>query len=1277
MKKSIYEIQNPVDFSPYTHEYLIQALANMGQRIGVKGDGIQYGYFKFTDIINTEEYDPEKYIGTVKYDTVISGETNILGAYFGVIEKGLLYNKTNNLISPDSPYYLNTDIRNIIRLKHQLQFDIPINNIEKYSPNSLIHNDGKLLTTILIGKYFGYDDTDNNNAEIIYNKFDIKTGMLVYAVRAMYLYSDNANDYYLILRTVYKDSQYKMTVQIYNPKYLGNYSDEFRHAFCFSNYIDKEFTIFNILRDDISSDYIKLDNLEAYGDNEYVDTAESFDNISIVDMMFHTAANNAVYNQIDININYNKDNENNIFSIGDDQQTILNEKYLKNNFNININDYIELLDNDVISLYYKLLKYYNSNYYFADKRTLSTRIICKLYEKVADIDIDNEAMEYNTMYIPLDMEFTYASSSVNELNIYYSNNMFITVTDLSSDTSSTDINEFFNINKSIVFDYDDVSKIKSYAFQIKYNSIYNDIADYIDVVNLYTMPYITQYNTWSVNDNDTGVPATGNDAGNPNIIILYTKNDSVTVLSSFANFTDINPTYSKRIFYVNPNMFHNNISGTNIECSAYIPDITSVNSKYFNNSLIISLSSISNINDTALQSEYIGNYVMSLWKIDNDEYKFNYIVDPLSQDNYDIALTLDNMSSVFAQITNNDIISGAVLKLKARVYKLAQEADTGTGYNWMLMRVKPSDEYNTEIGIENNDDTDKYQNDLNIILQVNKTLLTVGNVIKTDSNDPKYITFGENNTIPVSYITNLIYPKYVTQYDTIEETHEIVTPGTDADNIYYIDTDNYGDVVMSVEQLSNINNAIDERHDTEVVTKTVSKSYLSNVDFYNEYVFNSDVPTFDLREVMLRNINVMNRVNIMSLDDNGHIYNAYFGTSFDENDKSTLHIGTSSSNINIGTSTLISNDDKYTKFDVHDKLSVDFNNIDINSKMFTSPVNLVKKEIDGNIYYTANIRPAGKLSNHGLYAYTWDYMTKRYSDAQGEFGTVIGKYNDNYYALNNIADINPNNKLYICGKSNEAPALQIISAENDKNDSNILFRRLYIYADAQETVNELINKYNNKTVYIPEKFGSTLVFIPKSLSELSVRTYNIGEIVDTGLTNVNVLIQPVTPGQSASYDNGTIYAKKHGLSVVSTGIISYLLYSKYDIDPVTGTFIYGYNTIDIYNMMKYIFNIDLSEYSSVNINTGNNTLITYTDKTRKYWYLIINDDIYDNISFESNDAADFNNINILNDNLNIVLWFNDGEINIDIKFTTTNRPEKIGYYISEPTKDSIFDKQSI
>ena len=60
MIKNVNLMQNPQDIiwdkeSEYSREHLIQALANLGQRIGIKGDGISYKSFTFNDILKIRD----------------------------------------------------------------------------------------------------------------------------------------------------------------------------------------------------------------------------------------------------------------------------------------------------------------------------------------------------------------------------------------------------------------------------------------------------------------------------------------------------------------------------------------------------------------------------------------------------------------------------------------------------------------------------------------------------------------------------------------------------------------------------------------------------------------------------------------------------------------------------------------------------------------------------------------------------------------------------------------------------------------------------------------------------------------------------------------------------------------------------------------------------------------------------------------------------------------------------------------------------------------------
>lgn len=64
--------------SKFTNDSLVQALANLGQRIGIKGDSIAYKHSTFASLLETEngkvsyvdtasKLDPSKYIGLLRY----------------------------------------------------------------------------------------------------------------------------------------------------------------------------------------------------------------------------------------------------------------------------------------------------------------------------------------------------------------------------------------------------------------------------------------------------------------------------------------------------------------------------------------------------------------------------------------------------------------------------------------------------------------------------------------------------------------------------------------------------------------------------------------------------------------------------------------------------------------------------------------------------------------------------------------------------------------------------------------------------------------------------------------------------------------------------------------------------------------------------------------------------------------------------------------------------------------------------------------------------------
>ena len=134
---------------------------------------------------------------------------------------------------------------------------------------------------------------------------------------------------------------------------------------------------------------------------------------------------------------------------------------------------------------------------------------------------------------------------------------------------------------------------------------------------------------------------------------------------------------------------------------------------------------------------------------------------------------------------------------------------------------------------------------------------------------------------------------------------------------------------------------------------------------YNEYIFNSNIPTLDFKELFIRNANILNRLNLISLDQIGNIYNAYIGTSFNESNKSTLHIGSTNTNINIGSTTLINESDR-SKFNTHETVSIDFNNIVLNAaSKIVSTKPIINEYKNGNYtYYLGTQKLIGNVKKY-------------------------------------------------------------------------------------------------------------------------------------------------------------------------------------------------------------------------------------------------------------------------------------------------------------------------
>lgn len=175
----------------------------------------------------------------------------------------------------------------------------------------------------------------------------------------------------------------------------------------------------------------------------------------------------------------------------------------------------------------------------------------------------------------------------------------------------------------------------------------------------------------------------------------------------------------------------------------------------------------------------------------------------------------------------------------------------------------------------------------------------------------------------------------------------------------------------SASQFLQINN--NETNGINTITNSIYKYVENNrTNYYNEYIPNYNVPVFDMSEFLQRDSNIINRQNILSFDNYGVTYYGYIGTSFDNFDKATFHIGTGKHNINLGEYSLTNSKSK-TQLQEHNKLSLDFNITDVvgrlNAKQELNVSGIsyfhnlkwdIKNLSDGSIYYSTSINPQFK-----------------------------------------------------------------------------------------------------------------------------------------------------------------------------------------------------------------------------------------------------------------------------------------------------------------------------
>ena len=925
MKRNINLMQNSIDIgtdslNELQKEYILQALANLGQRIGIKGDGLSYKNFSFLDLLNNENisYNKNEHIGWLKYQKL---DNNELIATFGItnIDTG-----EEKLLSD-----INTkDINDILYASNEIQFTIPINNIEKYSKNTIISNKDDVITIITVGKILGYEDVDENNGVLLYYKFDIKTNKPIYIAKIGYVSSDSSSNYYYALELtksknnegVYINNEYDLTIKMFDSKLLGIYTSAFNSLFAYSAHNNGEDIGFAFLR----TEFLDLNEFTSYNK----DLNNNYDSNSPLSVIMNNISNNNYYasNQLKLYIN----SEANEFLYSDKNELRDTISLYKNEYNfIDIEEALYSFNNDITDFYRNILIYYNDKFFVENRSQFIKRILCKLYETInneCESLSNSDNKKYYKMYIPLNYELSYVCNSNNELNIYWSNDIYVLLTNLNKNYYKNDI---LHKNNYIIFDYNEIDKVHSYRFEIDYNKKYENIINFVNVRKVYSMPYVDADETWNINGSSTSIRAIGKDAGNPNIIIINSKSkdddkESYILLNNASNKDLSSTEFIREQFQIDNSLFIN-ITNETIYCYAWVPKITESNKSLFENSIILNICDLDCLESSLIKDYYLGSNILTIWyyTVENDTYKFKLITKngkamPLG--------VTENLESIINATTLLDVNENELLILKAEIEALGQELLSGSNKRWAIIKNKKAKEY----------DNENYNNDLNAIVEYTDNLKynisNEKNIITYDQQEP-FIKSVSN--ITRENVTNVLYPNYkveeiIEDITTEDKVNELISKIETVERTK-INID--GNEFTVNKQIYDIVSQVLTRKIVPGVTQVSRKELSIDTDnnYLNEYVFNSNVPTIDFKEIFLRNINTLNKYNILSLDKEGNIYYGYLGSSYKiEDDKSIMHLGTSTKNINIGTDTLIDKED-IDSFKEFDGLSLDFKHIALNA----------------------------------------------------------------------------------------------------------------------------------------------------------------------------------------------------------------------------------------------------------------------------------------------------------------------------------------------------------
>lgn len=450
---------------------------------------------------------------------------------------------------------------------------------------------------------------------------------------------------------------------------------------------------------------------------------------------------------------------------------------------------------------------------------------------IAALNNDLILSDDSKVIIPEDYKFYYYYNSNNDHEVWSSSEYIVVnyVTDITQVVPNT----VCVIDKTAKQNYSSI-----YKFSISYNVNDTD-ENQILVTKVYALPYINNNHYWVVNDTETGIYASGDYTGQPNIMMIHTSYDAgthkVLHMPSLTAY-DYNDTINRVEWtqsYCNLNLItsitasgkgtEGSVETTTYKAYTYVPVISQLNTNddllsLYKNSLLINI-----IDSTYNERLYTTS---TLWQFDNIENKFTYIAN-------------DTNGCVFSM------------------------ADLSSTYSAFDIFVK---NYSATFV------PDEYQYRSLAFKQVKDGLKNTGKNSQALADKGFLLSHVMSSANANQVSNNAVLKLYYNNYKLDSNSGYI----PDLSNTYYsIDFNRQIDV-----------KCLEEASITDGQTSKKSSTYY-------DYTFKDNVPILDIAETILDGVTIKDTQSILALNDSGTAYTASLGFDYYSFDKNTIYLSSS------------------------------------------------------------------------------------------------------------------------------------------------------------------------------------------------------------------------------------------------------------------------------------------------------------------------------------------------------------------------------------------------